>query len=45
MVAYDTVAYGSLLHIVAYAGPTFHVLIIIQHEKVERRFRPSYNEK
>ena len=28
MVAYDSVAYGSLLHIVAYEVPMFHVLII-----------------
>ena len=45
MVAYDTVAYGSLSRIVAYEVPMFHVLDIIQHEKMQRRFRPSYNEK
>ena len=33
MVAYDTVAYGSLLRIVAYEDPMFHVLIIIKNEK------------
>jgi hypothetical protein len=34
MVAYDSVAYGSLLHIVAYEGPLFQVPNIIQHEKM-----------
>ena len=38
MVAYDTVAYGSLLRIVAYEVPMFHVLIIIKHEKM-RKYR------
>ena len=45
MVAYDSIAYGSLLHIVAYEVLMFHVLIIIQHAKMQRRFRPSYNEE
>ena len=45
MVAYDSIAYGSLLRIVAYEVPMFHVLIIIKHEKLERRHRPPYNEK
>jgi hypothetical protein len=45
MVAYDSVAYGSLLHIVAYEVPMFHALNTIKHEKKRRRFRPSYNEK
>jgi hypothetical protein len=45
MVAYDSVAYGSLLRIVAYEVLMFHVLNIIKHEKKRRRFRPSYNEK
>jgi hypothetical protein len=45
MVAYDSVAYGSLLRIVAYEVPQFHVLDIIKHEKLQRRFHPSDNEK
>jgi hypothetical protein len=45
MVAYDSVAYGSLLRIVAYEVLKFHVLNIIKHEKLQRRFRPSDNEK
>jgi hypothetical protein len=35
MVAYDSVAYGSLLHIVAYEVPMFHVPNIIEHEKMK----------
>ena len=45
MVAYDSVAYGSLLHIVAYEVLMFHVLNIIKHEKKRRRFCPSNSEK
>jgi hypothetical protein len=36
MVAYDSVAYGSLLRIVAYEVPQFHVLNIIEHEKMKK---------
>ena len=36
MVAYDSTAYGSLLHIVAYEGPVFHVPNIIKHEKMKK---------
>ena len=35
MVAYDSVAYGSLLHIVAYEVLKFHVLSILKHEKMK----------
>ena len=35
MVAYDSTAYGSLLHIVAYEVLKFHVLNIIKHEKMK----------
>jgi hypothetical protein len=45
MVAYDSVAYGSLLRIVAYDVPMFRVLNIRKHEKLQRRFRRSYDEK
>jgi hypothetical protein len=45
MVAYDSVAYGSLLRIVAYDVPMFRVLNIRKHEKLQRRFRRSYYEK
>ena len=50
MVAYDSIAYGSLLHIVAYEVLMFNVLSIIEHEKMENcrdgsRFRPPDNEK
>ena len=45
MVAYESIAYGSLLRIVAYEVAMFHVPNTIRHEKLQRRFRRSYNEK
>ena len=36
MVAYDSIAYGSLLRIVAYEVPQFHVPNIIKHEKMKK---------
>jgi hypothetical protein len=48
MVAYDSVAYGSLLRIVAYEVPFSHVLSIAhekKNEKLQRRFRRSYYKK